>query len=220
MTAQANHQDELHQKLDAALGQRGILQEILLLRLTNAALNRFATSESEWQAAKELDYRRWRQELKPLLDNLQFMIRSADAYAPDSSGLETDINRLGAQLHDIEQRLGELQVRKTALQTELDAQNADLARLRDEVEWLERLKRLAPFRDALAQRLDIQRLRLRADAELLREQDRQREHGEMLSNEIDARLDELDALLRDNLSLNEQEWESLRHALETSQSRG
>lgn len=220
MNARSAHQDDLHQRLDDAFAQSGLLQEILLLRLTGAVLDRFAASESEWQAAQELDYRRWRQALRPLLDNLQFMIRSADAYAPDSSGLESDIARLDAQLRDIEQRLSELGARKTALQTELDARNLDAARLRDEVEWLERLQSLVPFRDALAQRLDIQRLRVRADADLLREQDRRRERGETLVDEIDTRLDALDALLRENLTLSEQEWEAVRHAADASQSRG
>lgn len=219
MNARSPHQDDLHHKLDEALGQSGLLQEILLLRLTSAVLDCFATSESEWQGAKEFDYRRWRQALRPLLDNLQFMIRSADAYAPDSSGLERDIAGLDAQLRDIEQRLHELGARKTALQTELDAQNADLARLHDEVEWLERLRSLAPFRDALAQRLDIQRLRVRADAELLREQDRRREHGEALVSEIDTHLEALEALLRENLTLSEQEWDAVQHAADASATR-
>ncbi|MBK1646701.1 hypothetical protein CKO25_19070 [Thiocapsa imhoffii] len=219
MNARPAHLDNLHQKLDAALGQSGLLQEILLLRLTNEVINRFATSESEWQTARELDYRHWRQELRPLLDNLQFMISSADAYAPDSSALESDISRLGAQLRDIEQRLSELSARKSALQTELDARNADSSHLRDEVEWLERLKSLVPFRDALARRLDIQHLRARTNAELLHEQDRQRERGEALVHEIDTRLDAFDALLRENLTLSKQEWEAVRHAVDASVSR-
>lgn len=215
MNARAASQDDLYQRLEEALGQRGLLQEILLLRLTNAVLNRFATSESEWQSAPALDYRRWRQELRPLLDNLQFMIRSADAYAPDSSGLENEISRLAAQLGDIEQRLLELNQRKTALQAELDTQNTDLAQLRDEVEWLERLKALVPFRAQLAQQLDLQRLQAQANTELLREQDRQRERGDTLIEEIATRLDALDALLRENLTLNAQEWEAVQRAVDT-----
>lgn len=220
MNSRSAPQDDLHHKLDAALGQQGLLQEILLLRLINAVMARFATSATQWQAAQSLEYKHWRQEIKPLLDNLQFMIHSADAYAPDSSGLESDIDRLGEQFRDIEQRLHELSARKTALLDQLQQREADWPRLRDEVELLARLQSLTAFRAELTQRLDIQRLRALANADLLREQDRQRERGDRLVNEIETRLTELDALLRGNLTLTEQEWDAVRRAVDASQSRG
>ena len=210
---------DLHHKLDAALGQQGLLQEILLLRLLNAITARFATGAAQWQAAQSLEYKHWRQEITLLLDTLQFMIHSADAYAPDSSGLERDIAQLGEQLGAIEQRLRDLNARKTALQDQLDQQDADRAALHEEIEWLERLQQLAPFRAALAQHLDIQRLRASANAELLREQDRQRQRGDALINSIDSQLSELDALLRENLILTEQEWEVVRRAVDASATR-
>lgn len=216
MNDSATSTNDLHDKLDAALGQQGLLQEILLLRLLNAITAQFATSAAQWQAAQSLEYKHWRQEIKTLLDTLQFMIHSADAYAPNSSGLERDIVALGEQLGVIEQRLNELSARKTALQDQLTQQDADRAALHEEVAWLERLQQLAPFRAALAQHLDIQQLRARANAELLREQERQRERGEALVNTINSQLEELDALLRDNLTLTEQEWEAVRRAVDAT----
>lgn len=219
MNNSATSTKDLHDKLDAALGQQGLLQEILLLRLLNAITAQFATSAAQWQAAPSLEYKHWRQEIKPLLATLQFMIHSADAYAPHSSGLERDIVQLNEQLGAIEQRLQELNARKSALQDQLAQQNAERAALDEEVAWLERLQQLAPFRAALAQHLDIQRLRARANAELLREQDRQRERGEALVTAIDSQLDKLDALLRDNLTLTEQEWEAVRRAVDATATR-
>jgi chromosome segregation ATPase len=212
----AQHEQRLHdlcQHLEAALTQRGVTQEILLLRLLNEVIDQSVTTATDWRSASALEYRRWREQAKKILDSLGFMIASADSYAQEATGLAGEATRLAQQLSAIEQGLEMLDARKVALTAELNQGQLDVAALQREVELLQTLKALAPFRAAIAERIDEQRLRALANCDLAREHAHQRERIERLAGQIDGQLAAMDALLRQDLMITEQDWVALRKAL-------
>ena len=213
--------DQLCGKLDAALTQRGLTQEILLLRLANGLIARFATDEADWRKASSLEYEYWRREINELVKSLAFMIASADAYGTQRSGLASEIERLSTDIGKIEQKLGELRERRASLEESLASLRDDLGcaetdevELRREIELLQRLQELVPFRAALRERIGVQRLHALANTELAREQGVQSERVEKVSAEVERGLAELDELLSNNLELSEGEWKALRQSLE------
>lgn len=209
------HLRDLCQQLEAAFTQRGVLQEILLLRLLNKVLSQFAATESDWRTARSLEYRQWREQIHTLLATIDFMISSADSYAQEATGLATESRRISQSVAEIESRLHELTAHKNELTARLNRDQNDLDILQAEVEQLRTLQDLAPFRDALAERLGEQRLRTLANSQLAQAQERIRERAERLMREIETGLGEVEGLLRDNLNLTEQEWTAVRAALRT-----
>ena len=84
----------LRERFEKAFTERGVIQEILLLRFINRALEHFATSESDWRAAKSPECRAWRGEISTLLQALDFMVSSAEAYAQEAIDLSGEVKRL------------------------------------------------------------------------------------------------------------------------------
>lgn len=212
---------ELCGKLDAALTQKGLTQEILLLRLTNGLIAQFATNEADWRNAPSLEYEYWRREINELVKSLAFMIASADAYGTQRSGLASEIERLSTDIGEIEQKLGDLRERRAILEDilaslrgSLDCAETDEIELRREIELLQRLQELVPFRAALRERIGVQRLHALANTELAREQGVERERVEKGLAEVERGLGELDELLSNNLKLSEGEWEAVRQSLD------
>lgn len=215
-----NARDELCSRLDDALSQRGLTQEILLLRLANGLIAQFATSEADWRDAPPLEHGQWQQEIRKLANSLAFMIASADAYGVKRSGLASEIEQRSADIDRLEQELQELGERNESLKDRLatlkdslDCGQAEQAALGREVHLLNRLQELVTFRAALRERIGVQRLHALANCELAREQGRQRERVEALQAEIELGLGKLDQILQDNLGLTEEEWNALRQSL-------
>jgi len=202
----------LRQHIDEALNQRGVVQEIILLRALNKAIDSFATTEADWRAASPLEYRRWREQLKETLDALAFMVDSADHYAQEPTELASDVAQATQQLRAVELRLQTLQTEKAALLSELNRTEAEAATLQHEVDLLAALKALAPFREAIKNRIDEQRLQAFADSELCRHQTHHRQHLESLTRQVTEQIHEIEASLKDSMTLTEQEWASLHQA--------
>ena len=203
---------DLRQHLDEALSQRGVVQEIILLHALNKAIGSFAATDSDWRAASALEYRRWRKQIKETLDALAFMIDSADHYAQEPTQLAGDIAQATQQLSAVELRLQTLQTEKAALLIELNRTEAEAATLQHEVDLLAALKALAPFREAIKNRIDEQRLQAFADSELCRHQTHHRQHLESLTRQVTEQIHEIEASLKDSMTLTEQEWASLHQA--------
>jgi chromosome segregation ATPase len=190
------------------------------LRLANGLIARFATKEADWRHAPSLEYEHWRREINELVKSLAFMIASADAYGTQRSGLAPQIEQLSSDIGEIEQKLGALRERKasleenlTSLRENLGCAEADGVELRREVDLLQRLQELVPFRAALRERIGVQRLHALANAELAREQGVEHERIEKVLAEVELGLGALDEFLRSNLGLNEGEWEAVRLSL-------
>lgn len=202
----------LCQQIDEALNQRGVVQEIILLRALNKAIAHFATTEADWRAAQPLEYRSWREQIRKALDALTFMIASADSYAQEPTQLAGAVARATSQLREIEQRLHALTSQQTTLLADLNRTQAEATTLQREVELLEALKALIPFREAVKGQIGEQRLRALADSDLGCHQTRHRERIESLAREVADRIGEIEDLLKQDLTLTEQEWAALRQA--------
>ena len=144
------HLRDLCQQLEAAFTQRGVLQEILLLRLLNKVLSQFAATESDWRTARSLEYRQWREQIHTLLATIDFMISSADSYAQEATGLATESRRISQSVAEIESRLHELTAHKNELTARLNRDQNYLYILQAEVLLLRTLQDLDAFRDAMS----------------------------------------------------------------------
>jgi len=203
---------DLHRRLDEALNQQGVIQEVILLRVLNKAIGHFATTEADWRNASPLEYRHWREQVKEVLDGLSFMIDSADRYAKEPTELATTMAQASRQLQTAEQNLHILQTQQTALLADLGQTESAVASLSRDVELLTALKTLAPFLEAFKGRIDAQRLQAFADSELCHHQTRYRQQLESLARQNDEGMQKMEALLRESMILTEEEWASLRQA--------
>ncbi len=202
----------LRTQLEDAIAQQGVTRELLLLRTLNMVIAQVASSEADWSRAQSLEYRRWREAMGQLLDELTFMIATADAYAPENTGLAAQVTRLQAQLREMNERIAALQGQADALAADLEQARLPLADLAREVELLQTLQTLAPWREALMAQLSEQRLRALADRNLGQGFARHRQRIEQLYAEVDTCLNDIEVALRDDIELSEQEWQIVREA--------
>ncbi len=196
-------------KLDAALTQRGVLQELLLLRLLNSVIAQFAATATDWRMTSALEARQWREQLGELLNQLRFMVASADCYAAEPTQLAAEVAQLGTQLATSERQLADLRADHAALLTALGRTQVEVVAVQREVDALETLKNLLPLHVELTTRLGTQRMQALADGMLAQETTRQREHAQQLALEIDTRLLDLETLLNQNFHLEERDWQAL-----------
>jgi hypothetical protein len=116
------------------------------------------------------------------------------------------------QLTGIDHQLQTLDERKVALTADLNRGQLEATALQHEVDLLQALKVLAPFRATVAERIDEQRLRALANSGLVHEHMHQRERIERIAGQVNAQLAEMEALLRQDLTITEQDWATLRKA--------
>ena len=208
--------DEVTQQLQNAMATRGVVREMVLLRTLNSVFERYATTENDWQSASPFEYRQWREEIEKLLDWLEFILATADSYAQEPSQISTTCQQLQSQLQQSEQRLSHLTGEKAKLeslyaQTQLTAQQ-----LANEVELLQTLAELLPWREKLQTELGEAKYRALSDARLAENTQQKKGQLQQLSQDIQQKLAEQERLLTENLVLQEQEWAALRRSVKQS----
>ncbi len=208
--------NEVRQQLQNAMDSHGVVREIVLLRTLNSVFERYATSENDWHSVSPFEYRQWREEIKKLLDWLEFILATADSYAQEPTQLSTTCQQLQTQLQQCEQHLSELTRQKTKLeslyaQTQLTAQQ-----LANEVELLQTLAELLPWREKLQTELGEAKYRALSDARLAENTQQKKRQLQQLSEDIQQKLTEQERLLAENLVLQEQEWLALRSSVKQS----
>jgi hypothetical protein len=208
--------DEVTQQLQNAMASRGVVREIVLLRTFNSVFEHYATTENDWQSASPFEYRQWREEIKKLLDWLEFILATADSYAQESTQLSTTCQQLQSQLQQSEQRLSKLTEQKTTLETLYAQTQLTAQQLANEVELLQTLAELLPWREKLQTELGEAKYRALSDARLVENTQQKKRQLQQLSQDIQQKLAEQERLLTENLVLQEQEWAALRRSVKQS----
>lgn len=208
-----NFADEVSTKLQNAMALSGVVREMVLLRTLNEVLARYVTTEHDWQSVNPTEYRLWREETKKLLDWLEYILATADNYAQEQTQLTLICQQLQMQQQQSELRLNSLNEQKEKLemlyaQTQLTAQQ-----LADEVELLQTLADLLPWREKLQTELGEAKYRALSDARLAKNAKHKQQQLQQLSLDIQLKLAEQERLLTENLILQEQEWEALRRSV-------
>ena len=208
-----NFADQVSKKLQNAMALSGVVREIVLLRTLNEVFENYATTEHDWQSVIPTEYRQWREETKKLLNWLEYILATTDSYAQEPTQLTSICQQLQIQQQQSEQRLNSLIAQKETLemlyaQTQLTAQQ-----LADEVELLQTLADLLPWREKLQTELGEAKYRALSDARLADNAIHKQQQLQQLSQDIQLKLAEQERLLTENLILQEQEWEALRRSV-------
>lgn len=201
--------DALHRELDSAEQVSGVTRELVLLRAFNRGFERFATLEGDWQRAGALDYTHWRKEVARLLEWLEFQLESADCYASEPTGLAARVGALRQGVEATTARIESLREQAEQLAEGLESLTKDRVRCEREVETLQTLAELLPWREAVLQALGEEHLRALADEGLAAAAVPVRAEVERGLREAREQLEAAERQLAEGLSLREQDWKRL-----------
>ncbi len=150
----------------------------------------------------------WDQALHSAVQALLFMLASAGQQGPS-------VQQLEAQLQAATQQRSGSVVRRDELLRHLELTEGDLGRVREELEMLEQLMRLAALRAQLSDGDPERVQRSGANRGLARQARRNVEDLERIDTELRRLEEEREELLRDNLRQTEEFWTTATREIET-----
>ncbi len=204
---------EISQKFQNAMELSGIVREVVLLRTLNSVFERYVTTEDDWKSAGSFEYRQWREEIKKLLDWLEFILVTADSYAQEPTQLSITCQKLQTQLQQSEQRLVHLTEQKAKLESLYAQTQLTAEQLAREVELLQTLADLLPWREKLQAEFGEAQYRALSNSRLVENTKHKQQQLRQLTEEIQKKSADLEQLLKENLVLLDQEWAALRLAV-------
>jgi len=201
--------EAIYQQLKNAMLSDGVVRELVLLRTLNSVFEQYSTDENDWQHSSPTEYAKWHEEIKQLLESLEFIIESADSYAPEPTQLSASCQQLQSQQQQAEQRLQNLKQQKSKLEPLLTQTQLTEQQIQQEVILLQTFSELLPLREQLVTEIGETKLRSLSNDRLITQATEKKQGLEQLSLEIQQKLKEQESLLSEDLILQEAEWESL-----------
>jgi len=128
----------------------------------------------------------------------------------DKESLENEQTSLSSELLKLKDGLEDLKGQNATLRNDLDVLNSDCQAIENEVNLLQALKELIPFRKAIREAFNENLIHSLANSDIVQNLNTNKQQLTALGSQVKNALEEQDRLLKDDISLVEKQWEILR----------
>ncbi|MFP4309861.1 MAG: hypothetical protein ACLFPR_09465 [Desulfococcaceae bacterium] len=188
----------------------GIQREILLLKVANELFDYQAVSEAEWRNISRRDSGAWRRQMRRLVNSLEYLTASAEAYSDEISGLSEEANKIQTHLQNLQDKREALEDEILQLRRALEETDKERDELERELSILKELKEFIPIREKLEAAFGDQAMHFKANEGVLRGIRMENEQLSERRDQIETLLSEQDRLLKESILENERGWREIR----------